>query len=700
MALRLDSPVEYIKGVGPQRGALLREALSANTVGALLDYLPFRYIDKTRYTPIAQATQDGQYYQLKGQISIPVQSGYGRAKRLTAQLEDESGAMELVWFQNYQWILDKIATPQEFVVFGRLKKGNFINSMAHPEISALNAENPGQSLRWEPVYSSNEKLSQKGFDSKGLRKVIFQIFQQLDLGTFPETLPQYILEKFKFPARAECMLNIHFPKSEQLLALCRQRLKFEELFFMQLLMVRNMYLRKKRTKGIPMTLLGHPYKEFIENQMPFTLTTAQEKVLKEILTDLQSGSQMNRLLQGDVGSGKTIIALLAMLWANANAHQACIMAPTEVLAQQHFQTLSSLLQNAGISCGLLTSNVKGSERQQLLARLQSGELSLIVGTHALLEEGVQFKKFGLAVIDEQHRFGVEQRARLWAKSYGILPHVLVMTATPIPRTLAMSIYGDLDVSVIDQLPPNRKPVKTLHFSEALRGKLYEFMKQQIAEGRQVYIVFPLIEESEKLDIENLDMGYEKLLEYFPIPPYQISVVHGKLRPRDKEMEMQRFIHHKTQIMVATTVIEVGVNVPNASIMVIENAERFGLSQLHQLRGRVGRGADQSYCVLMTSNQMSQDAQERISTMCRTNDGFEIAEADLKLRGPGDLEGTRQSGLLELKVADLHEDQPILLAARKLSEAIIRRDPDLTHPLNKLLKDRLDEDSGAPIGRIA
>jgi len=695
----LDSSVEFIKGIGPQRAKLLSEALQIKTVGELLDYLPFRYIDKTRYTPVSEADLDGQYYQLKGHITIPQEVGFGRSKRLIASLVDGSGILELIWFQNYQWLLGKLNTQQEFIVFGKIKFNGQQKTMAHPEISPLQANNPAQSLRWEPVYSSTEKLAQKGFDSRGIRKMIHQAFQQLHPGALHESLPPYIIEKFKFISRAETLLNIHFPKDEQLLAKSRQRLKFEELFFMQLQMVLNMQLRKKKNTGIPMLQAGNPFQDFFQHHLPFKLTNAQNRVLSEILSDLQSGSQMNRLLQGDVGSGKTIIALLAMLWATANGHQACLMAPTEVLAQQHFQTLTTLLVPTGISCALLTSNVKGSERQRILDNLKNGSLALLTGTHALLEDQVKFQRLGLAVVDEQHRFGVEQRARLWSKTDQRPPHILVMTATPIPRTLAMSLYGDLDVSVIDQLPPNRKPIKTMHFTEALRGKLYTFMKSQIEAGSQVYIVFPLIEESEKLDIENLEMGYEKLLEYFPIPSYQISVVHGKLRPRDKESEMNRFVQGRTQIMVATTVIEVGVNVPNASIMVIENAERFGLSQLHQLRGRVGRGAEQSYCILMTADQISKDARERIRTMCRTNDGFEIAEADLQLRGPGDLDGTRQSGLIELNIADIHHDQSILYAARKMAEAILRKDPELHHPLNKLLQAKIADNPNVSMGRI-
>lgn len=689
MALKLDSPIEYIKGVGPQRGKLLRDLLAIDVVEKLLQYFPYRYVDKTRFTPIGEAIQDGQFYQFRGKLTELHEKKFGKTKRLTGSLTDVTGSLELLWFQHYDWILDKLAIGQEYTIFGKLKWSGYEWTMAHPEIN-FSSDQHQQALRWDPVYSSTEKLAQKGFDSRGFKKIIHQALQQIDASLIPETLPNYILEKFKLPGRAECLLNIHFPKDEHLLAKVRQRLKFEELFAMQLKMQHNMNLRKRKSKGYVMANADRDYHEFLDKHLPFALTNAQTRVLEEIQSDLKSGTQMNRLLQGDVGSGKTIVALLAMLWAAGNGYQACLMAPTEVLANQHHQSLNELLAPIKMRCALLTSQVKGSDRKQILNVLKTGELPFIVGTHALIEESVQFHKLGLVIIDEQHRFGVEQRAKLWSKSGSLPPHVLVMTATPIPRTLAMSLYGDLDVSVIDQLPPNRKPVKTLHFTEVLRGKLYEFMKKQIAEGRQVYIVYPLIEESEKLDLENLEMGYEKLLEYFPIPSYQISVVHGRLRPKDKDLEMQRFVKGRTHIMVATTVIEVGVNVPNASIMVIENAERFGLSQLHQLRGRVGRGADQSYCVLMTSDSLSKDAAERIRTMCSTQDGFLIAEADLKLRGPGDLDGTRQSGLLELKIADIVEDQTLLQAARKLAEAIIRRDPDLENPLNQVLRNRIFE----------
>ncbi len=700
MNLKSDSPVEFVKGVGPQKGKALREALQIETVHQLLEYYPFRYIDKTRFTAISEAGMDGQLYQFKGFLRGLDEKGFGKGKRLTGLLEDETGAMELIWFQNYQWIRSKLEVGKEYIVFGRIKITGLFKSMAHPEIELFHAESLHQVLRWEPVYPSNEKLAQKGLETRAFRKILFNALSQMDPASIEDRLPQYILEKLKLPPLFECLRNLHFPKDESTLQRARQRLKFEELFFLQLRLVRNMVLRKQKSEGHPMKLLTGAFNAFYPAHLPFELTNAQRRVLNEIQNDLASGIQMNRLLQGDVGSGKTIIALLSMLVAISSGYQCCIMAPTEILAQQHYQSIRALLEPIQLECALLTSSIKGAERKRILEALARNELKILIGTHAVIEEAVQFAKLGLIVIDEQHRFGVQQRARLWAKAADLPPHILVMTATPIPRTLAMSLYGDLDVSVIDELPPGRKPIHTMHFTEALRGKLYEFMTQQIADGRQVYIVFPLIEESEKLDLENLEMGYEKLLSYFPLPKYQISVVHGKLRPRDKELEMQRFVKGITHIMVATTVIEVGVNVPNASIMVIENAERFGLSQLHQLRGRVGRGANQSFCILMTSNQLSKEAKLRIQTMCQTNDGFRIAEADLQLRGPGDLDGTRQSGLLQLKMANILEDQKILFSARKFAEAILKKDPELTNPINQLLRKYIHLSQEELLGRIS
>lgn len=700
MNLNFNSPIEYLKGVGPQKGKLLRDQLQIETVSHLLEYFPFRYIDKTKFTPIREVDQDGQFYQIKATLNFFEELGISRSKRLRAIVEDETGRLELVWFQNYQWIQEKLNAGQTYKLFGRVKITGKTISMAHPEFELFLEGQQLLNMRWEPVYSSNEKLTKRGLDSRGIKKLLFQAFQEIKKEDIEETLPAYIIEKFKLLPRYNCLLNIHFPKDEKLLHHARQRLKFEELFFLQLRIVYNMMLRKRKSKGYRIVNEGELFEKFFPVRMPFQLTSAQARVIQEIRTDLMSGIQMNRLLQGDVGSGKTMVAFLSMLMMVSNGYQCCIIAPTEVLAQQHVNNIRPLLTGLGLESAFLSSSIKGKERKTILDQLLNGTIHILVGTHALLEDKVIYQRLGMVVIDEQHRFGVEQRAKFWSKAQPYPPHVLVMTATPIPRTLAMSLYGDLDVSVIDELPPNRKSIITMHFTEALRGKLYEFMTRQITQGQQVYIVYPLIEESEKLDIENLEMGYERLLEYFPISKYQIAVVHGRLHSRDKEWEMQRFINGTSQIMVATTVIEVGVDVPNASIMVIENAERFGLSQLHQLRGRVGRGAEQSYCVLITNNQISKDAKSRIQTMVNTSDGFEIAEADLKLRGPGDLDGTRQSGLLHLKVANVVEDQKIHMAARKMAEAILKKDFELKHPLNSLLKQQLGHQDSINLGQIS
>ena len=686
--LLLDSPIEYVKGVGPLKAAMLKTQLNIQTPAELMQYFPYRYIDKSKINTIAESSQDGQYYQIQGTLNWIEEKGFGRSKRLIGNLDDASGSIELIWFQNYQWLQEKLKPGKEYIVYGKINITGFQKNIAHPEMEIYDPQKKEARLRWDPVYSSNEKLTAKGLDTRGIRRILFNVFQNLDKDQFKENLPEYIIHKFNLPPRYECMLHIHFPKNEETLIASQQRLKFEELFFIQLRLIQSMIFRKSKSKGFIITNKGEVFDEFYKSHLPFELTAAQKRVIKEIHEDLRSGRQMNRLLQGDVGSGKTIVALLIMLLAISNGYQCCLMAPTEVLAQQHYQSLTELLKPTTLRCALLTSNVKGKERKSVLEGLQDESIQLLIGTHAVLEESVQFANLGLAVIDEQHRFGVEQRARLWSKSKNLQPHILVMTATPIPRTLAMSLYGDLDISVIDELPPNRKSIKTMHFTEALRGKLFQFMESEIKLGRQIYFVFPLIEESEKLDLENLELGYEKLLQYFPIPKYQISVVHGKLRPKDKQAEMQRFVKGTTDIMVATTVIEVGVNVPNATLMVIESAERFGLSQLHQLRGRVGRGADQSYCILMTADHLSKEAKARINIMCQTNDGFLIAEEDLKIRGPGNLEGTQQSGLIQLKIADIFHDQKILYAARKLAEAILNKDPDLQNPHNTLLKSQL------------
>ncbi len=686
--LSIDSPIEYIKGIGPHKGAALRSQLNICTVRDLLYYFPFRYVDKTMVTPIAEARTEGSWVQIKARIVGIVERGLGQSKRMHVTVEDDSGSMELIWFRSFDWVRKQLQSKDEYLFYGKLYYTNRRATIAHPEIEKV--QEGVDKYRYDPIYSTTEVLQSKGIDTKGLRRLINYVLTHIDCQEIRETLPQYILGKLKLSPLQEALFHIHFPRTQSELNQAKNRFKFEELFFMQLRMIQARQWRKQSNKGYVFTQLGEYFSAFYPGKIPFELTNAQKRVIREIHQDMRSGFQMNRLLQGDVGSGKTIVAFMSMLIAIGNGYQCCLMAPTEILANQHYQYLAEAANSIGLKVCLLTSAIKGKERETLLQQLRAGEVHILIGTHAVLEDQVIFKKLGFCVIDEQHRFGVEQRAKLWKKAELCAPHVLVMTATPIPRTLAMSLYGDLDLSVIDELPPDRKPIKTLHFVEAFRGKLHEFMKNQIAKGCQVYIVYPIIEESAKVDLENLELGYEKLLTFFPIGPYQISVVHGRLKPADREAEMQRFVEGRSQIMVATTVIEVGVNVPNATVMVIENAERFGLSQLHQLRGRVGRGAEQSYCVLMTNNSLNPDAKARIKVLCETNDGFKIAEADLKLRGPGDLEGTRQSGLLDLKIADLREDGAILRTARQLAEVIIKKDPELKHHLNQPLKSYIDK----------
>ncbi|MGB3130669.1 MAG: ATP-dependent DNA helicase RecG, partial [Saprospiraceae bacterium] len=599
------------------------------------------------------------------------------------------------------WLLQLLQVGQDYMIYGQV---NFVKgriSIAHPELDLIrDPNNLKAQLGYQAVYSSTESLTAKGLGSKGIGQIIQNLFQYIHHSQIEEILPQYIIDKFQLIPRYDAFKKIHLPKSELDIIYAKNRLKFDELFAIQMKMFLSKIKRQRQSKGYLFIQLGDYFNDFYKNYMPFPLTQAQQRVIKEIHHDMHSSYQMNRLLQGDVGSGKTIVSFLIMLIAIGNGYQACIMAPTEVLATQHYQTISGYCEKIGLKTCLLTSQVKSKVRQNILNELASGEIHIAIGTHALIEDPIVFHNLGLCVVDEQHRFGVEQRAKLWKKAKNGNPHVLVMTATPIPRTLAMTLYGDLDVSIIDELPPNRKEIKTMHLKDIQRMQLYNFMKEQIEQGRQIYFVFPLIAESEKLDIENLTLGYEKLLQYFPLPKYRVSIVHGKMKSASKESEMQLFVSGSSNIMVATTVIEVGVNVPNASVMVIENAERFGLSQLHQLRGRVGRGADQSYCVLMTGNKVSLDALKRIETMVATNDGFKIAEADLEMRGPGDLDGTKQSGLIQLNIADIQEDNKILVAARNLAEAILNKDPELSNPLNIRLRNQyIDEEdnSWAKIG---
>lgn len=682
----LQTSVEYLKGVGPARAELLRKELNIYNFEDLLYYFPFRHVDRSEIIRIRDITSDAAYVQIRGVIHNLRELGSKRSTRLTAQLTDNSGEIELVWFQGIRWAKEKIIPGTEYLVFGKPNIFNNKFNIPHPDFEPIAEAKILAGEPLQPFYNSTEKLKSKGLNSKGIARIMSNLAEKVK-GEIPEILPDTVLSAHRLITREEALLNIHFPADVLALSHARYRLKFDELFFNQLPLLSDRKNRKLKTGGHLFLKVGEHFNTFFHQFLPFGLTNAQKRVIKEIRQDTGSGTQMNRLLQGDVGSGKTVVALMVMLIALDNNYQACMMAPTEILATQHFETLNRMLSGMNIKVELLTGSSKTARRNEIHAALESGELHILVGTHALIEDAVQFKNLGLVIIDEQHRFGVEQRARLWSKNT-IPPHVLVMTATPIPRTLAMTLYGDLDQSVIDEMPPGRKPVKTVHYYDSHRLKLFGFIKQHISEGRQVYIVYPLIQESETLDLKDLMDGYDSIVREFPLPQYAVSIVHGKMKPADKDFEMQRFIKKETQIMVATTVIEVGVDVPNASVMVIENAERFGLSQLHQLRGRVGRGADQSYCILMTGFKLTADAKTRIATMVRTNDGFEIASVDLQLRGPGELQGTKQSGALEFKIADLAKDGKILQAARFSAEMIVESDPELLSPANARLKQHL------------
>jgi ATP-dependent DNA helicase RecG len=691
----LDSNIEYLKGVGPQRADTLKTDLGIFTCRDLLFHYPFRYIDRTKFHRIRDVHQDGETVQLRGILRRVETMGEGKSKRLVATLRDETGIMDLVWFRGVQWLEKSLQVGKEYIVFGRVNEFNGRLNIPHPEMEEAVEGGGAASRTFDPVYPSTERLTQKGLDARGLRKLLRNLLDGLSPADLPETLPSYLLERFRLMPRWQALNKIHFPENQAELDAATRRLKFDELFFLQLRMLQVKAKRKDSVRGFVFSKIGEYFNRFYQEKLPFELTNAQKRVLKEIRADLAAGKQMNRLVQGDVGSGKTVVALMTMLIALDNARasdgqhfQACLMAPTEILAQQHYEGISALVGDLGIKVGYLSGTVKGKKREAVLSQLVSGEMHIVIGTHALIEDWVQFKNLGISIIDEQHRFGVEQRAKLWAKNPDGPPHVLVMTATPIPRTLAMTLYGDLDVSVIDELPPGRKPIKTMHKTEHHRLWVQGFMRDQIAQGRQVYVVYPMIEETEKLDLQNLMAGYEALSRDFPQPQYQISIVHGKMKAADKDFEMQRFVRGETQIMVATTVIEVGVNVPNASVMVIENAERFGLSQLHQLRGRVGRGADQSYCVLLTNFKLSHESRERIKTLVQSNDGFVIAEADLRLRGPGNIEGTQQSGMLRFLLADLARDGQVLTAAREIAMQIIEKDPALAAPEHQCLRQQL------------
>ncbi|MCI4443372.1 MAG: ATP-dependent DNA helicase RecG [Lentimicrobium sp.] len=680
----LETPIEYLKGVGPNRGTLLRKELGIHKYGDLLNFFPNRYIDRTRYYKINELQNNVAEVQIIGKIINIKTVEFGKnQKRLVATFVDDTGQMELVWFQGHKWIRESLKLNEMCVIFGKCTSfGNTFN-MAHPEIELM-AEHE-QSLRsaMQPVYPSTETLANRGISNRVINKMMQQLFQETQ-AKFAETLPAYLTAELKLIPKNAALFNIHFPKSAEALAKAQFRLKFEELFYIQLQLITKNLIRKHKIKGHPFTKVGEYFNDFYQNHLPFELTNAQKRVIKEIRIDMGSNAQMNRLLQGDVGSGKTIVALMSMLIALDNGFQSCLMAPTEILANQHFNGLTELAKELNINIKILTGSTKTAARKIIHEELENGTLHILIGTHALLEDKVKFQNLGLAVIDEQHRFGVEQRSKLWKKNE-IPPHVLVMTATPIPRTLAMSLYGDLDISVIDELPPGRKPIQTVHRFDSNRLKVWKFIRDEIALGRQIYIVYPLIEESKTMDLKDLMDGYESISRDFPLPQYAISILHGKMKPADKDAEMKRFAEGKTNIMVATTVIEVGVNIPNASVMIIESAERFGLSQLHQLRGRVGRGAEQSYCILMTSHKLSADSKTRMETMVKTNDGFEIAEVDLKLRGPGDLMGTQQSGVLNLQIADIVRDRDILILARNYALKILKDDAPMQKPENAVLR---------------
>lgn len=681
----LESGIEYLKGVGPAKADLMKTEMNVHKFGDLLYYFPFRYVDKSTFQTIKDV-QNGNTIQLEGVlVSLKVIKGQKNRKRLVGLFKDATGFIELLWFQRVKMLSEILVPGAKYVLFGTLKVYKGKKSVTHPEMELLEKAKASIKGSFDPVYHSTEKLSARGMDAKGIRKAMLSLFEKLNQRDVPENLPPYLLENLKLIGKFQALRQIHFPTEKKLLEAAQKRLKFEELFYMQMRLLQIKKNRKKNIKGHVFGSVGEFFNRFFSEKLPFELTGAQKRVVKEVRADLGSGIHMNRLVQGDVGSGKTMVALMCILIGIDNGYQSCLMAPTEILARQHYDSVLNYVKGLGIKVAFLSGTVKGKKRAELLKMLVAGDIDILIGTHALIEDPVIFKNLGLAVIDEQHRFGVVQRARLWKKNEVLPPHILVMTATPIPRTLAMTMYGDLDVSTIDELPPGRKDVKTMHFTETKRAHVLQFMHAEIAKGRQIYVVFPLIDESETLDLQNLNAGYESLLQYFPPGQFNISVLHGKMKPKDKDLEMERFVSGTTHIMVATTVIEVGVNVPNASVMIIENSERFGLSQLHQLRGRVGRGAEQSYCILMTSYKVSKEGKERIQTMVRTNNGFEIAEADMQLRGAGNIEGTQQSGYMDFAIANLTTDGPILRAARHIAEKILAADPELVEPSNAIIR---------------
>lgn len=680
-----NQDIKFLPGVGPRKAELLAKELDIHSAEDLIRHYPYKYVDRSRFYYLHEISEEMPFIQVKGQIIRFEKIGESHKQRLVAIFTDGRDTIELVWFKGINYVLDKYQTGIEYIIFGKPTYFNGRFNLQHPEIDIPSQLPPPEQMGLQPFYNTSEKMKSSFLNSKTIQKIIFPLVQSIKSG-IPETLPAYLLKKFALLNLTESLANVHFPKNADLLRKARQRLKFEELFYIQLNILQQTKWRDQHFKGFVFGQIGHYFNTFFNEYLPFELTGAQKRVLREIRIDVASGRQMNRLLQGDVGSGKTLVALMTMLMAVDNGYQACIMAPTEILATQHFTSLKEFLGDIGIKVALLTGSVTAKKREPIHEQLRNGELNILIGTHALIEDKVQFKNLGIVVIDEQHRFGVEQRSKLWKKNVN-LPHVLVMTATPIPRTLAMTLYGDLSVSVIDELPPGRKPIQTYHYYENKRQGLNQFIAKQVEIGRQIYIVYPLIKESEKIDLQSLETGYDYMREVFP--NYKISMVHGKMKPAEKEHHMQKFVSGETQIMVATTVIEVGVNVPNASVMVIESAQRFGLSQLHQLRGRVGRGAEQSFCILLTDYKLGSDTRKRMEIMVRTNDGFEISEADLKLRGPGDLEGTQQSGLpFDLKIASLAEDGKMLEIARKAALEILDDDPQLQKTENRVMASQL------------
>ncbi len=682
-----DSEIKFLSGVGPNKATLLNKEIEVFTFNDLLHYYPYKYIDRSKFYKINELSSTQAYIQIKGKIVRFETVGQKYKQRFVAYFSDDTGTVELVWFKGVKWIKQMIKPNVEYIVFGKPSVFNRKLNIIHPEVEEAVKESKFINASLQAHYNTSEKMKNSFLTSRGLQKLMQTLMQQV-YPNISETLPDYIINKYNLLSYKEAILNVHFPKSAVLLEKARYRLKFEELFYIQLSILKQRNNRIEKSTGFVFSKVGESFNMFYNNNLPFELTNAQKQVLREIRKDLGSGKQMNRLLQGDVGSGKTLVALMSMLIAIDNSYQTCIMAPTEVLANQHLKSISMFLDGMGIEVALLTGSTRKKKREEIHEKILSGELKILIGTHALLEDIVKFKNLGLVIIDEQHRFGVAQRAKLWKKNDDP-PHVLVMTATPIPRTLAMTVYGDLEVSVIDELPPGRKPIETIHYFDSGRLKMFGLLKREIAKGRQIYIVYPLIKESEKMDFKDLEDGYESIVREFPLPEFKVSIVHGKMKKDNKAIEMQRFVKGETQIMVATTVIEVGVDVPNASVMVIESAERFGLSQLHQLRGRVGRGADQSYCILMSSFKLTNEGRKRMETIVQTTDGFEIAEADLKLRGPGSVDGTQQSGIaFNLKIANLAQDGNILQFARDIARDILKKDPSLNHNENMILSNQL------------